>query len=101
MMRFAALASVLCLAMPAAIRAEEVDQPVVVELFTSQGCASCPPADALMHKLVEREDVLALAFHVDYWDTSAGRTSLPIRPILSGKRIMPGRWAVTWFILRR
>ena len=68
MMRFAALASVLCLAMPAAIRAEEVDQPVVVELFTSQGCASCPPADALMHKLVEREDVLALAFHVDYWD---------------------------------
>ena len=68
MMRFAALASVLCLALPAAIRADEADQPVVVELFTSQGCASCPPADALMHKLVEREDVLALAFHVDYWD---------------------------------
>ncbi|MEO0745645.1 MAG: DUF1223 domain-containing protein [Pseudomonadota bacterium] len=44
------------------------DQPVVVELFTSQGCSSCPPADALMHDLAERDDVIALALHVDYWD---------------------------------
>lgn len=44
------------------------DQPVVVELFTSQGCSSCPPADAFLHKLAEREDVIALALHVDYWD---------------------------------
>jgi len=42
--------------------------PVVVELFTSQGCSSCPPADAMMHELAAREDVIALAFHVDYWD---------------------------------
>lgn len=42
--------------------------PVVVELFTSQGCSSCPPADKLMHKLAERDDVIALALHVDYWD---------------------------------
>ncbi|KRA95684.1 hypothetical protein ASD83_18745 [Devosia sp. Root685] len=40
----------------------------VVELFTSQGCASCPPADALLTALAERDDVVALAFHVDYWD---------------------------------
>lgn len=40
----------------------------VVELFTSQGCASCPPADALLTALAERDDVIALAFHVDYWD---------------------------------
>jgi hypothetical protein len=40
----------------------------VVELFTSQGCDSCPPADALMVKLAERKDVLALSMHVDYWD---------------------------------
>jgi len=44
------------------------ERPVVVELFTSQGCSSCPPADAFLHKLSEREDVIALAFHVDYWD---------------------------------
>ena len=44
------------------------DAPVVVELFTSQGCYSCPPADALLGELAEREDVLPLAFHVTYWD---------------------------------
>ncbi len=43
-------------------------RPVVVELFTSQGCSSCPPADAYLGQLSRRSDVLALAFHVDYWD---------------------------------
>ena len=43
-------------------------RPVVVELFTSQGCSSCPPADAYVGKLSSRSDVLALSFHVDYWD---------------------------------
>jgi hypothetical protein len=44
------------------------DTPVVVELFTSQGCNGCPPADALLGQLSSRHDVLPLAFHVDYWD---------------------------------
>ncbi|WP_170414427.1 DUF1223 domain-containing protein [Ruegeria atlantica] len=42
--------------------------PVVVELFTSQGCSSCPPADQIMHELAKRDDVIGLALHVDYWD---------------------------------
>ncbi|TCK23454.1 hypothetical protein EV667_3280 [Ancylobacter aquaticus] len=43
-------------------------QPVVVELFTSQGCSSCPPANANLIALAARDDVLALSFSVTYWD---------------------------------
>ncbi len=42
--------------------------PTVVELFTSQGCSSCPPADEILGKLKLRDDVIALTFPVDYWD---------------------------------
>ena len=45
------------------------DNPVVVELYTSQGCSSCPPADEYFHKkLANRDDLIALSLHVDYWD---------------------------------
>jgi hypothetical protein len=50
------------------IAAQAQTNPVVVELYTSQGCAACPPADALIDHLAGREDVIALALHVDYWD---------------------------------
>jgi hypothetical protein len=41
---------------------------VVVELYTSQGCNSCPPADRLLGELANRDDLIALTFNVDYWD---------------------------------
>ncbi len=46
------------------------DRPVhaVIELFTSQGCSSCPPADALLKNYVDRRDVMALSLPIDYWD---------------------------------
>ncbi|QPM89962.1 DUF1223 domain-containing protein [Pseudooceanicola algae] len=54
----------------------QTTSPVVVELFTSQGCSSCPPADALMAQLASRTDVLPLAMHVDYWDYLGWKDSL-------------------------
>lgn len=43
--------------------------PAVIELYTSEGCNSCPPADRWLSGLKERDGVVALAFHVDYWDS--------------------------------
>jgi hypothetical protein len=48
--------------------AADLKNPVVVELFTSQGCYSCPPAEAFLGDLAAQKTVLALEFHVDYWD---------------------------------
>lgn len=63
--------SVLTSCTATAIAAE---RPVVVELFTSEGCSSCPPADAFLTELAHgRRDVLPLAFHVTYWNSLGWR----------------------------
>ena len=70
------LAVLLLGLMSAAMPAGADPRPVVVELFTSQGCSSCPPADALLGELARRPDVLALGFHISYWDSLGWRDPL-------------------------
>ena len=75
-----AVASLALLAGFMVVRAAQAAPPVVVELFTSQACSSCPPADAFLARLVARRpDVLALDMHVTYWDRLGWRDrfSLP------------------------
>lgn len=66
------LAGALALFTATPVLAQRANMPVtVVELFTSQGCNQCPPADAFLLELVarqERENFIVLGFHVDYWD---------------------------------
>jgi len=69
------IAGSAALAFPAALPAKEQAEalPVVLELFTSQGCSSCPPADVLLGELGRRPGVVALAWHVDYWNNLGWR----------------------------
>ncbi len=62
------LAAGLLLAALAVSAASAGERLTVVELFTSQGCPLCPSADAFLGELTKRDDVLALSFHVGYWD---------------------------------
>ncbi len=57
--------------------ASEAQAPrAVIELFTSQGCSSCPPADAMVVALAQDDDIIALTLHVDYWDYLGWRDTL-------------------------
>jgi len=78
-------APALLAGLPLAARA--ADQPVVIELFTSQSCSSCPPADALLGELArDRPDVLALSFHVTYWDRTGWRDRFSLREATDRQR---------------
>lgn len=69
LLRRAGLAACLALsAVTAHAQQQPAGAPVVLELFTSQGCNSCPPADALMQDWLKQPGVIAISLHVDYWD---------------------------------
>ena len=80
MRRLLALAPLFA-ALVAGAGTARADGPTVVELFTSQGCYSCPPAERFLGELADRDGILALEFHVDYWDNltygSAGKWKDP------------------------
>ncbi len=95
----------------------DASKPVVVELFTSQGCSSCPPADRILGHLADREDVVALGFHVNYWDrlgwpdpfaTQAGTDrqyayspALGRRNVYTPQMVVDGRYDVVGFDAER
>ncbi len=62
------LAAMLFLAGSAQADQARMGTQAVVELFTSQGCSSCPPADALLGQIADDPSIVALAYHVNYWD---------------------------------
>src|SRR6202051_3057339 len=62
-------------------------RPAVLELYTSEGCSSCPPAEAHVGELAQRPDVLALAFHVDYWDDLGWRDRFGLPESVQRQRI--------------
>jgi hypothetical protein len=75
------------LLMCSAAAAAAQPRPAVVELFTSEGCSSCPPAEAYIGELAQRSDVLALSFHVDYWDSLGWRDRFALETSVERQRI--------------
>jgi hypothetical protein len=75
----AVVAAIAPLAAALALPAQAETRPHVVELFTSQACSSCPPADALLAELARRPDVIALGLHITYWNGTGwtDKLSLP------------------------
>jgi hypothetical protein len=78
---------VVVLASPSSAGA--VDAPsraTVVELYTSEGCSSCPPAEAQIGKLAQQDSIIALAFHVDYWDSLGWRDRFALPEAVARQR---------------
>ncbi len=66
-------------------------RPAVVELYTSEGCSSCPPAEQMLGVLRRNPDVLAVAFHVDYWDSPGWRDPFALRAASQRQRELARR----------
>jgi hypothetical protein len=83
--RLVLLASSLSVAFMSTAGAET--RPVVLELFTSEGCSSCPPAELVVTELAQRPDVLPLSFHVDYWDDLGWRDRYSLASATDRQRV--------------
>lgn len=81
------LAAVLSLTVLATRASLAADRPAVIELFTSQGCSSCPPADRLLGQMAERSDVIVLSFPVDIWDYIGWKDTLAKPEFTARQRI--------------
>lgn len=76
----------LALIAPALAWAQPTAPPVVVELFTSQGCSSCPPANVALGKVAHRPDVIGLTYSVTYWD-HLGWKDIFARPEFTARQV--------------
>jgi hypothetical protein len=76
MRQTAAAAAIAVVVLAGAIAQAGGPRPILVELYTSQGCSSCPPADALLGKLAQRKGVIALSFPITYWDMLGWKDTL-------------------------
>lgn len=85
-MRSVRLLWILLAALAAASAHAGERAPVLLELYTSQGCAPCRPADAYMGELVNRPDVIPLSLHIDYWDSPAWRDQFALSEATARQR---------------
>ena len=90
----------LTLALSAATFAR-AEPRVLVELFTSQGCSSCPAADKLLGEIAKDPSILTMSLPVDYWDYLAGRTPSRCPDTPSASAPMPARAAIAPSTRRR
>lgn len=70
-----------------AMARETSSGPWAIELFTSQGCSSCPPADRQLGTFARRIDIVALSFHVDYWDYIGWKDRFAAKPMTERQRV--------------
>ncbi len=82
-------------AVPAMAGEVKLNPKAVLELFTSQGCSSCPPADALLKSVAQRPDVIALAYHVDYWDYIGWTDTFDAKAYTDRQRAYAGAWGTS------
>lgn len=86
------IVTLAALVLPASAESMRARAKAVVELFTSQGCAQCPPADALLTGLAEEGDIVALAYHVDYWDYAGWKDTFGSEDFSDRQRAYAKSW---------